>query len=221
AAVWVGTSADGYFAAVTAWMIALLALAATRTVRFPAAAALGSGLLFGLTCYLSYGLPLFAVVAGAVLLLSRTARPLPLFLAGAAVAPLAFTLVGFDWWEAYHLLVERYYQGAGGIRPYGYFVWANLACTVLVVGLATVAGLRTGRTTPTDALVTLTLTALMALLAADLSGMSKAETERIWLPFATFLLAVPALLPKPSQRHWLTAQALLALLVNHLLFTGW
>ncbi|MFF1708602.1 hypothetical protein [Streptomyces sp. NPDC058268] len=235
AAVWVGTSADGYFAAVTAWMIALLALAATRTVHFPAAAALGSGLLFGLTCYLSYGLPLFAVVAAAVLLLSRTARPLPLFLAGAAVAPLAFTLVGFDWWEAYHLLVERYYQGAGGIRPYGYFVWANLACTVLVVGLATVAGLRraiastpgaarrlrTGRTTPTDALVTLTLTALMALLAADLSGMSKAETERIWLPFATFLLAAPALLPKSSQRHWLTAQALLALLVNHLLFTGW
>lgn len=235
AAVWVGTSADGYFAAVTAWMIALLALAATRTVRSPAVAALGSGLLFGLTCYLSYGLPLFGLVAAAVLLLTRTLRPLPLLVAGAAVAPLAFTLAGFDWWEAYHLLVERYYQGAGGIRPYGYFVWANLACTVLVVGLATVAGLRravasapgtvrrlrTGRTTPADALITLALTALLALLAADLSGMSKAETERIWLPFATFLLAAPALLPKPRQRHWLTAQALLALLVNHLLFTGW
>lgn len=235
AAIWVGASADGYFAAVTAWMIALLALAATRTVRSPAAAALGSGLLFGLTCYLSYGLTLFAVVAAAVLLITRTLRPLPLFLAGAALAPLVFTLAGFNWWEAYHLLVERYYQGAGGIRPYGYFVWANLACTVLVTGLATVAGLRrtvasapgaisrtrTGRTTPADRLTTLVLAALLALLAADLSGMSKAETERIWLPFATFLLAATALLPAPGRRHWLAAQAVLALAINHLLFTGW
>ncbi|GAA3150362.1 glycosyltransferase family 39 protein [Streptomyces rectiviolaceus] len=235
AAIWVGASADGYFAAVTAWMIALLALAATRTVRSPAAAALGAGLLFGLTCYLSYGLTLFALVAAAVLLITRTLRPLPLVLAGTAVVPLAFTLAGFNWWEAYHLLVERYHQGAGGIRPYGYFVWANLACTVLVVGLATVAGLRrtlasapgaisrlrTGRTNPADRLAVLVLAALLALVAADLSGMSKAETERIWLPFATFLLAATALLPTAGRRHWLAAQAVLALAVNHLLFTGW
>ncbi|GGV58664.1 membrane protein [Streptomyces longisporoflavus] len=235
AAIWVGASADGYFAAVTAWTIALLALAATRTVRSPAAAALGSGLLFGLVCYLSYGLTLFALVVAAVLLITRSLRPLPLLLAGAAVVPLIFTLAGFNWWEAYHLLVERYHQGAGGIRPYGYFVWANLACTVLVVGPATVAALRrtaasapatfgrlyTGRTTPADRLTALVLAALLALLAADLSGMSKAETERIWLPFTTFLSAATALLPGAARRHWLTAQAVLALLLNHLLFTGW
>ncbi|MEU6763165.1 hypothetical protein ABZ916_11650 [Streptomyces sp. NPDC046853] len=235
AAIWVGASADGYFAAVTAWMIALLAGAATRTVRSPAAAAVGSGLLFGLVCYLSYGLTLFAVVVAAVLLVTRSARGLPLFLAGAAVAPLVFTLAGFDWWEAYRLLVERYHQGAGGIRPYGYFVWANLACTVLVIGPAAVAALRraaasapgavsrlrTGRTTPADQLTALVLAVLLALLAADLSGMSKAETERIWLPFTTFLSAATALLPGVSRRHWLTAQAVLALLLNHLLLTGW
>jgi hypothetical protein len=61
--------------------------------------------------------------------------------------------------------------------------------------------------------------ALLALLVADLSGMSKAETERIWLPFALWLLPVCAFLPRP--RAWLTAQALLALLLDHLLFTGW
>ncbi|MFF1692152.1 hypothetical protein ACFVXC_00790 [Streptomyces sp. NPDC058257] len=235
AAIWVGVSADGYFAAVTAWTIALLALAATRAVRSPGAAALGSGLLFGLVCYLSYGLVLFALVGAAVLLITRTPRPLPLVLAGAAVTPIAFTLAGFSWWEAYHLLVERYYQGAGGIRPYGYFVWANLACTVLVTGLATVAALRrtaatapgtfrrlrTGRTTPADRLTVLVLTVLLALLAADLSGMSKAETERIWLPFATFLTAATALLPTAGRRYWLTAQAVLALAINHVLFTGW
>ncbi|MFF9456217.1 hypothetical protein [Streptomyces flaveolus] len=233
AAVWMGTSADGYFAAVAAWSVALLALAVTGRSLWWAA---GSGLLFGLTCYLSYGLTLFVVIGAAVLWLGRRGvreRPVlfvPL-LAGAAVVPVAFSAAGFDWWEAYRLLVERYYQGAAGIRPYGYWVWANLACTVLITGLATVAGLRraggvllAGRrgeaVAPGDGQAALLVTAgLLALLAADLSGMSKAETERIWLPFALWLLPACAFLGRP--RVWLAAQAVLALLLNHLLATGW
>ena len=234
AAVWMGTSADGYFAAVAAWAVAFLALAVTG--HRPRSTGLASGLLFGLTAYLSYGLTLFAVIAGGVLLLGfRRLRPLPYLLAGFVVVPAAFTVAGFNWWEAYHLLVTRYYQGAGGIRPYGYWVWANLACTVLVVGPATVAGLRRAgaapvrkgfrsclRTTadaPESRLALLVFAALLALLTADLSGMSKAETERIWLPFAMWLLPACALLTRP--RAWLTAQAALALLLNHLLLTGW
>ncbi|MFF5547356.1 hypothetical protein [Streptomyces olivaceoviridis] len=228
AAVWVGASADGYFAAVAAWSVALLALAVTGR---SAAWAAGSGLLYGLTCYLSYGLTLFALIGAVVPAAGRRRmRPVPLvlFLAGAAVVPTVFTLAGFDWWEGYRLLVTRYYQGVGGIRPYGYWVWANLACTVLITGLATAAGLRrTGvclvrrRTAPRAEfrLALLVAAALLALLAADLSGMSKAETERIWLPFAMWLLPACALLPRP--RGWLTAQAALALLLNHLLLTGW
>ncbi|WTX92755.1 hypothetical protein OG440_35560 [Streptomyces sp. NBC_00637] len=263
AAVWMGTSADAYFAAVAAWAVALLALAVTgRPVR---SAALGSGLLFGLTCYLSYGLTLVALIGAAVLLIGRgrvRERPglLVFLLAGAAVVPAAFALAGFDWWEAYRLLVTRYRQGAGGVRPYGYWVWANLAGTVLITGLATAAGIRrtgarllrhrgtmlarpgsdaaratpapdAGATTavanPPDphpsgadaSLALLVAAALLALLAADLSGMSKAETERIWLPFAVWLLSSCAFLTRP--RAWLAAQAVLALLVNHLLLTGW
>ncbi|MEU6995266.1 hypothetical protein ABZ953_31990 [Streptomyces sp. NPDC046465] len=256
AAVWMGTSADGYFAAVAAWALALLALAVTGSR--PRLAALGSGLLFGLTGYLSYGLTLFALIGAGVLLLGSAPvrdrlRLLPLVLAGFVVVPALFTLAGFNWWEAYRLLVERYYQGAGGIRPYGYWVWANLACTVLVVGLATAAGLRraaaalarpdtslhrglrtslrtdlrtslrtdlrTGRPAAGPRLALLVLAALLALLVADLTGMSKAETERIWLPFAVWLLPACAFLGRP--RGWLAAQATVALLVNHLLLTGW
>ncbi|MCW7942572.1 membrane protein [Streptomyces hygroscopicus] len=254
AAVWVGTSADGYFTAVAAWSVALLALALTG--RRPLVLAFASGLLFGLTCYLSYGLTLFALIGAAALVLARSrgARPpwraLPAGLAGLAVVPLAFTLGGFDWWEAYHLLVRRYYQGIGGIRPYGYWVWANLACTVLITGLATAAGLRhavaalvrsrgvgavtrgpdtpgrpegepgtVGRSRAETRLSLLVLAALLAVLVADLSGMSKAETERIWLPFALWLLPACAFLT--HRRSWLAAQAVLALLLNHLLMTGW
>ncbi|MCC9711482.1 hypothetical protein E4N62_43470 [Streptomyces sp. MNU76] len=227
AAVWAGTSADGYFAAVAAWAVAFLALAVTG--HRPRATAFAAGLLLGLTLYLSYGLTLFAVMAATVLLLGSRRLPiLPYVLAGLTVVPLAFTMAGFNWWEAYHLLVERYHQGAGGFRPYGYWVWANLACTVLVVGPATVAGLRR-----TGALLArwhaspgverrlglLLCAALLMLLAADLSGMSKAETERIWLPFALWLPAACAVLDRP--RAWLTAQATLGLLLNHLLLTGW
>ncbi|MFJ6702050.1 MULTISPECIES: hypothetical protein [unclassified Streptomyces] len=230
AAVWVGASADGYFAAVAAWAVALLAWAVTgRSAGWAA----GSGLLYGLTCYLSYGLTLFALIGAAVLVLGRRrvrARPvvLALLAAGTAVVPVVFTLAGFDWWEGYRLLVTRYYQGVGGTRPYGYWVWANLACTVVVVGLATVAGLRRAgatlvrRRTAGSARVRLAFlvaVALLTLLVADVSGMSKAETERIWLPFAMWLLPACAFLPRP--RAWLAAQALVALLVNHLLFTGW
>ncbi|MFI9168098.1 hypothetical protein [Streptomyces lincolnensis] len=223
AAVWVGTSADGYFAAVAAWAVALLALA-VRGHR-PGWTGFASGLLFGLTVYLSYGLTLMALIAGAVLLLGSR-RPLPYALAGFAVLPVVFTLYGFDWWEAYRLLVTRYHQGAGGVRPYGYWVWANLACTVLIVGPATVAGLRrTGATLvrrsprPDVRLAVLVLAALLAVLVADLSGMSKAETERIWLPFALWLL--PACAWLTGVRGWLAAQAVVALLLNHLLLTGW
>jgi hypothetical protein len=232
AAVWMGTSADGYFAAVAAWAVAFLALAVTG--HRSRSTGLASGLLFGLTAYLSYGLTLFAVIAAGVLLLgARRLRPLPYVLAGFVVVPAVFTFAGFNWWEAYHLLVTRYYQGAGGIRPYGYWVWANLACTALVVGPATVAGLRRSggtpirqglrtclrRSTAEPRLALLALAALLALLAADLSGMSKAETERIWLPFAMWLIPACAFLTRP--RAWLTAQATLALLLNHLLLTGW
>ncbi|MET9252729.1 hypothetical protein [Streptomyces sp. NPDC003717] len=231
AAVWMGASADAWFAAVAAWAVAALALAVTgRSVGWAAL----SGLLFGLVCYLSYGLTLFAVIGAAVLLLGRRrvrGRPvlLALLLAGFVVVPAVFTALGFDWWEAYRLLVTRYYQGAGGSRPYSYWVWANLACAVLITGVASAAGLRRGgavllrrrgeRGVEERRLAFLVACVLLALLLADLSGMSKAETERIWLPFAVWLLAACAFLTRP--RAWLAAQALLALLLNHLLATGW
>lgn len=234
-AVWVGSSADGYFAAVAAWAVAMLALAATRTVRVTAAAALAAGLLFGLTAYLSYGLALFAVLAVAVLWAAGTARPLPLALVGFALVAGAFTLAGFHWWEGYDLLVERYYQGVASDRPYSYWIWANLANAVIIAGLASVAGARRvltasppalrlprrGPLAAADGLVVLVLAALLAIAVADLSGMSKAETERIWLPFAGWLLPAAALLPDRDRRRWLLVQAALPLLVNHLLRTGW
>jgi methylthioxylose transferase len=69
--------------------------------------------------------------------------------------------------------------------------------------------------------VRLAAAAALAVLIADLSGLSKAEVERIWLPFAVWLIASTGLLPPRQARAWLTAQAILALTINHLLLTTW
>jgi len=98
----------------------------------------------------------------------------------------------------------------------------------VALGPAVVAALRRGlagafprRGLLADPVLLLGLAALLAVVFADVSGLSKAETERIWLPFGVWLLPLTALLPRPGRRWWLAAQAATALAVNHLLLTGW
>jgi hypothetical protein len=227
-AVWMGVSADGMFTGVTASGIALLAVAG-RGDRVRVVPALVAGLLLGFGLYLSYGLVLLGLLALAVVLASR--RPWTLLPAGIGVAAVAavFTLAGFWWPEGYQLVVERYYQGIASARSYGYWVWADLACVVIAAGPAVVAGLR--RTAAEtflgrerrwdDPVVLLTAAALVTILAADISGLAKAEVERIWLPFVVWLLPATSLLPARARRWWLAGQAVVALVVNHLLVTFW
>ncbi|WP_236650165.1 hypothetical protein [Kutzneria albida] len=212
-AVWVGVSADGLFAGVTAVGIALLA-------RRHWAAWLGGGVLLGFGIFLSYGLVLLGLVALGVVLATRRWLSLALAVLGALAVVAAFAAAGFWWLDGYHLVVERYYQGIASVRPYGYWVWANFAALALAAGPATAAGL-TRLNRSAKPLLLLTGAALLAVLAADLTGLSKAEVERIWLPFTVWLVPAAALLPGPARRWWLAAQALTALAVNHVLLTNW
>ncbi len=59
------------------------------------------------------------------------------------------------------------------------------------------------------------------VLAADVSQMSRAEVERIWLPFVPWLLLGTALLPERWRTRGLVLQVAFALVVQHLLDTGW
>ena len=63
--------------------------------------------------------------------------------------------------------------------------------------------------------------AVAMVVAADLSQMSKAEVERIWLPFVPWLLISCALLPERWRRIGIVLQVVTALVIQHLLFTGW
>jgi hypothetical protein len=214
-AVWIGASADAVFTGVTATGIAAIAVATRlRGVR-SAGAALLAGALLAFGAYLSYGLVLFAIPAVAVIVAARRFTLLGWAVAGAAPVAAAFTVAGFWWLDGYHLVVERYYQGIAARRPYAYWVWANLAVLAVSAGpAATVAVHRSVR-------YLLPAAAVTVVVAADLSGLSKAEVERIWLPFAVWLVAGAALLPRPAHRAWLATQAAVALTVNHLLLTPW
>jgi methylthioxylose transferase len=211
-AVWVGASADGLFAGVTAAGIAWLASRRTATNAV-------GGLALGAGLFLSYGLSLLALPALATARQTRRPRALAVAAVGVAAVVVAFAAAGFWWLSGYHLVVRRYYQGVASDRPYRYWVWADLACLVLAAGPAVAPILRRAVSAWRANLVPLGAAAAVAI--ADLSGLSKAETERIWLPFAVWLLAAAWTLPATSRRWWLAAQAVTALLVNHLVLTNW
>jgi hypothetical protein len=232
-AIWRGPSADGLFAGAMAVAVLLVAVAARR--RFGAGgvlAGLAGGVLLGGGLFLSYGLVLMAPIALAACWVARSWRAVLLAGLGAVVVVAAFAAAGFWWWDGYLLVVHRYYQDVGLTRPYNYWVWADLACLVLCAGPAVVPGLRRvvvdgfrgfrgGSSPSARPVVALALGAAVAIAVADKSGLSKAEVERIWLPFAVWLTTAVALLPAPTRRWWLLVQALTALVVSHLVVTIW
>jgi methylthioxylose transferase len=228
-AIWVAVSADGYFAGVAAWGIALLALAVRRTVRWPILAAVGSGLLLGWGIFLNYGLALMSLLALPILISAADWRSATRALVPAVLAALAvvgvFAVAGFWWFDGYTLVQERYWQGIANDRPFQYWSWANFASVACAIGLGSVAGI--GRAFDVAAikrrsgLHLVVLGALLAIVIADVSMLSKAETERIWLPLTVWLTAAGGLLPPRSLRWWLALNVAGALLLNHFILTNW
>jgi len=218
-AVWAG-SGETLWAAVAAWGLFLLAIGCTR--RSPVLA-LAAGLVLGLSLFLSYGLALFGLLALAVFALTRAWRMLPWAGLGVVSVVAAFWMAGFTWWDAYPALRERYYDGVGGERPFQYWVWAGLAAWTFTVGLATWAAFPAMWAAARERvpLAVLALAGLSCLAIASLSAMSKAETERIWLPFTLWIVTVPALLPSGWRRPLLLSQVVLAVLAQTLLITRW
>jgi hypothetical protein len=228
-AIWVAVSADAYFAGVAAWGIALLAVAVRHAVRFPALVAAAAGLLLGWGVFINYGLALMGIPALAVLVSASDWRAVlralgPAFLAALAVA-VTFAVAGFYWFDGYSLVQQRYWQGVAKDRPFAYWGWANLACVVCAIGLGSVAGISrlfdAAAIRRRSGFHLVLLAMLAAIVFADLSMLSKAEVERIWLPFTVWLTAAPALLPVRSHRLWLALNAVGAMVINTVIFTNW
>jgi hypothetical protein len=222
AAVFMAVSADAMFAAAAAWGLAALAAAATGRARGPVVLwSVAAGLLLGYCVLLSYGLPLLGLLAVAVLWSARSWAPLPIAAAVASALVVGFAVAGFSWWEAFPVLRERYYDGIAADRPMSYWWWGNLAALALCAGPLVGAGLAMLRRTSPRPVLLLAGAAALAIALADVSGMSRSEVERIWLPFVPWLTVSIALLPDPWRRWGLGLQLATALAVQHLLYTSW
>lgn len=227
AALWIATSADAFFAGVTAWGVAALATAARRgRGRAAGVRALAGGLLLGGSLFLSFGLAAAGLIALAVVVVQRrrigwigVLRVLAVAAAGVVAVFALFRLGGYDWFTGLAVDAQRVRDGAAyPDRPYGYFLFADVAAVAVATGPAVVAGLAGLRL---GALRWLPLAALGAMAAGDVSGLVLGETERIWLPFVVWLLPATATVPERQRRTWLVASAALALVVEITVRTPW
>lgn len=221
-AVWAGTSFDALFAGVVAAGIAAIVVATTGSARRPRLVAGGGGVAVGVAMLLSYSVVPVLAVPVAVALARRRIGPLVVAGAAAAGVLVACGALGFWWPDGLAATREQYHAGVSPRRPYSYFVLGNVAAVAVAAGPALGAGLATvGRRMLGPAV--LVAGALVAVAGADLSGLSKAEVERIWLPFVPWLVLATAFLPEP--RAWrsslLATQAATALAVQVLLRTPW
>ena len=225
AAVFLAVSADAVFTATAAWGLAALACAATRSRTGPVVGwSVTAGLLLGWCVMSSYGLPLLGLLALGVLLAARSWRPLPVAAAAALVVVGGFAFAGFAWWEAYPVLVDRYWDGIAADRPFAYWGWGNLAALLVSGGPALGAGVAVAvhrNWRPLEPVLILVGAAVFTTVVADLTRLSKAEVERIWLPFIPWLTLSLTLLPVHLLRWALALQVATALVVEHLLFTTW
>jgi hypothetical protein len=215
AAIWIATSADAFFMGVGAWGVALLALGAQRRSDY---VALAGGVVLGFLVFLSYGAVAVGPVALAVAWVHRSLRQLAVALAGVLGVALLFAAGGFWWFDGLSATVARYEAGVSSQRPFAWFLLANLGALALVLGPATAVGLARLRRAPPAAL---TWAALAGVLAANLSGLSKGEVERIWLIFVPWILVVCASFDLRRARGMLALQGLVALAIQSGVRTPW
>jgi hypothetical protein len=218
AAIWIASSADALFAGVAAWSAALSILATGDKGSRSDALALAGGLLFGAALFLSYGVVLLALVPLTVAVARRRHRPIVIGATGTALVLLALGAAGFSWSEGLSATHREYAESIARFRPYAYFLVANVGAFAVAVGPATAVALSRLRQAGVWLLVG---GALAAAAVANLSGLSKGEVERIWLPFAPWVIAACAALSAERRRRWLAAQLSTGLVVQALVRTSW
>jgi hypothetical protein len=217
AALWIGSTADALYAAVGATGVALLLVASGRAAGRGWVLALAGGVVLGLCLTFSYGLWLLGFVALPTIWRRGRWDLVPLAGAGALAVVGAFWLAGFDYLAGFAATHQEVEESVQSTRPFALFVVLNLAVLGIACGPAIVAGLARLRDRATWLLVG---GALLAVAVADLSGLSKGEVERIWLPFTVWLLVAGSAHRQPG-RGWLAVQVAFAIAIQAVLRTGW
>lgn len=203
-----------------------------RRGRRSDAVALVGGILFGASLILSYGLAILALIPTFVAVRERRIGPVLIAAAGAGAVLLAFGAAGFWWLEGLRATVTEYGESIARLRPQSYFWLGNLGAFAIALGPAAAVGLVRLRDRRTWLLVA---GGLLAVAVADATGLSKGEVERIWIPFAPWiLLAGSSLLARgddaqlaaerfgsSGSKAWLVVTMATGLAIQLLLLTTW
>jgi hypothetical protein len=220
AALW-ATSGDAVFAGLTAWAMTAMVLATGRTGRRSWALAVVAGAAWTAALLSTYGTALLGVVPVAV---AWRRRRLDVVVATTSIVVallvLAGVMTGF-WWPAGLAATHRaYLAGVAPHRAYHVFVWLDLAAFAAAIGPAAAGALGALRDRGAWLLAG---GALVALAVADISGLSKGEVERIWLPWAPWLLVAAGTFPASIavRRGWLGGQVAFAVGLQVALRSSW
>ncbi len=210
------TSVDYAFAALGtlgAWLL---------VARAPAARAAGC-VVVAIASFFSW--VLLAIPVWAVLVTWRRdgRRAAAVTAAAGGGAVVAFTLIlaavwGYDPIAVLRDLSRAYGQGAAAHRPYAFWVFGSPAAWLALLGpaIAWPALRALGRGEP----AALALAVVVAVSAV--AGFTKAETERIWLPYVPLAcVAAAAALPARRLRPVLGLLALQAIAIEVLFGTVW
>ncbi len=218
AAIWIATSADALFAGLSAWGVAMIVLSTGKEGRAADSLAFLGGALLGAALFFSYGIVPLGGVVLAVGVYRRRPRPLVVATMPVLLIAAAFAAQGFWWADGLRATIAEYHLGVSQMRPTAFFAVNNLAAFSLAVGPAVWIGLSYLRRSPLWLIVG---AILVAIVAANLSGLSRGEVERIWLPFVPWLSVAVAAIPDRARKNWLWAQALLAIGIQTGVATPW
>lgn len=243
-AVWMGTSADAVFTAFGVWGVVAVAASASA-VQAKRRFLLGvlGGLSLGFAVFLSYGMAPFLIIPGLAILgvpafsWRERAQSIASTAMGGLVVVAIFAVLRFWWFDGLATTRIFYWKGTAKFRPLGYFFVANIANVAIASGPAVIAGmgaavgagLRGAKTSVRSLVETvdrswvLALGAVLAMVGANVSQLSKGETERIWLPFFVFLVPLASALGHTlwSRRCWIALQAATALVLQVGLLSKW
>ena len=209
------TSFDFVFAAMAAAVAWLLVSRRGRVVVVGCLAA-------GVAAFFSWvllAIPAWAVVVVYV----RDGRGSAVRLAvGAAAGMAAVTLLlaavwGYDPIAIFRAVHHAYGGGPAAHRPYAFWLFGSPAAWITLLGPPIVwLALRSLQRAEPAAIGVAVIVVVSAV-----AGFTKAETERIWLPYVPLVCAAAAATPIARLRPWLIAMVMIALVIEVLFGTIW
>jgi hypothetical protein len=215
AAVW-HANADALYAGLALVAVALIVRSTAAPTQRRVMCGVAGGAVFGVALLMTYGVALLAVPVAVVAVTRRRLQPVIVAAGATAVILLLPALWGYSWVAGLSATKDAYDTTVARFRPYSYFVVANIVVFATAIGPAIVVAVTRLR----DHSARLVVGAGLVVVAlADITGLSKAETERIWQPFIPLALLAGAAFVR--QRRWLAVQAATAVALAVCLRSPW